>query len=157
MKLSKYFTLGDLSTRAAASSYAVRDQGGLTSAQIVGNLKHLSVNVLDKIKEQYPDMIITSGFRSKNEGSDHDKGQAVDIQFTGRSNDDYYDIAKWIEANTPYKQVLLEYAKKPNGKIVAWIHVAAASNGSKSAMPIGTLVNHSANAPGARNSFVNYG
>jgi hypothetical protein len=157
MKLSKYFTLGDLSTRTAATSYAVKDQNGLTAAQIVGNLKHLSVNVLDKIKEQYPDMIITSGFRSKNEGSDHDKGQAVDIQFTGRSNDDYYDIAKWIEANTPYKQVLLEYAKKPNGKIVAWIHVAAASNGSKSAMPIGTLVNHSANAPGARNSFVNYG
>ena len=157
MKLSKYFTLGDLSTRTAATSYAVKDQGGLTSAQIVGNLKHLAVNVLDKIKEQYPDMIITSGFRSKNEGSDHDKGQAVDIQFTGKTNDDYYDIAKWIEANTPYKQVLLEYAKKSNGKIVAWIHVAASPTGAKSAMPIGTLVNHSANAPGARNSFVNYG
>jgi hypothetical protein len=157
MKLSKYFTLGDLSTRAAASSYPVKDQGGLTSSQIVGNLKHLSVNVLDKIKDQYPDMIITSGFRSKNEGSDHDKGQAVDIQFTGKSNNDYYDIATWIEANTPYKQVLLEYAKKSDGRIVAWIHVAASPDGSKSAMPVGTLVNHSAKSPGARNSFVNYG
>lgn len=157
LKLSKYFTLGDLSTRASASSYAVKDQNGLTSAEIVGNLKHLSVNVLDKLKEQYPDMIITSGFRSKNEGSDHDKGQAVDIQFTGRSNDEYYDIAQWLRDNTPYKQILLEYAKKSNGSVVAWIHVAASRDGAKSAMPIGTLVNHSANAPGARNSFVNYG
>ena len=102
-------------------------------------------------------MIITSGFRSKNEESDHDRGQAADIQFTGKSNDDYYEIAKWIEANTPYKQVLLEYAKKSDGRIVAWIHVAAATNGAKSAMPIGTLVNHSANSPGARGAFVNYG
>lgn len=157
LKLSKYFTLGDVSTRAAASSYAVKDQNGLTAAEIVGNLKHLSVNVLDKLKEQYPDMIVTSGFRSKNEGSDHDKGQAVDIQFTGRSNDEYYDIAQWIRDNTPYKQILLEYAKKSNGSIVAWIHVAASKDGAKSAMPIGTLVNHSANSPGARNAFVNYG
>ena len=157
LKLSKYFTLGDVSTRAAASSYKVQPQYGLTSAQIVGNLKHLAVNVLDPIKEKYPDMIITSGFRSKNEDSDHDRGQAVDMQFTGRSNEDYYEIAKWIEANTPYKQVLLEYAKKPDGRIVAWIHAAAATNGAKSAMPIGTLVNHSAKSPGARNSFVNLG
>jgi len=157
MRLSKYFTLGDVSTKTAATSYAVKDQGGLTSAQIVGNLKHLSVNVLDKIKDQYPDMIITSGFRSKNEGSDHDKGQAADLQFTGKSNQDYYEIAKWIEANTPYKQVLLEYAKKSDGRIVAWIHVAASPTGAKSAMPIGTLVNHSVKAPGARNSFANLG
>jgi hypothetical protein len=157
LRLSKYFTLGDVSTRPAATSYAVRAQNGLTAAEIVGNLKHLSVNVLDVVKEKYPDMIITSGFRSKNEGSDHDMGQAVDLQFTNKTNEEYYAIAKWIETNTPYKQVLLEYAKKSNGKIVTWIHVAAARDGSKSAMPIGTLVNHSANAPGARNSFINYG
>jgi hypothetical protein len=157
MKLSKYYTLGDLSTKPAASSYAVKDQNGLTSAQIVGNLKHLAVNVLDPIKEKYPDAIITTGFRSSDPKSDHDKGFAVDIQFTGKSKNEYYDIAKWIEANTPYKQVLLEYAKKPDGRIVTWIHVAASPDGGKSAMPIGTLVNHSVNSPGARNSFVNLG
>ena len=149
--------MGDLSTKPAASSYAVKDQNGLTSAQIVGNLKHLAVNVLDPIKEKYPDVIITTGFRSSDPKSDHDKGFAVDIQFTGKSKNEYYDIATWIEANTPYKQVLLEYAKKPDGRIVTWIHVAAAPDGRKSAMPIGTLVNHSANSPGARNSFVNLG
>jgi hypothetical protein len=149
--------LGDVSTLPSASSYTVRAQNGLSAADIVGNLKHLAVNVLDKVKEQYPDMIITSGFRSKNEGSDHDYGQAADLQFTGKTTAEYYEIAKWIETNTAYKQVLLEYAKKSDGSIVTWIHVAASKDGAKSAMPIGTMVNHSTASPGAKNSFINYG
>jgi hypothetical protein len=157
LRLSKYFTLGDVSTLPSASSYTVRAQNGLSAADIVGNLKHLAVNVLDKVKEQYPDMIITSGFRSKNEGSDHDYGQAADLQFTGKTTAEYYEIAKWIETNTAYKQVLLEYAKKSDGSIVTWIHVAASKDGAKSAMPIGTMVNHSTASPGAKNSFINYG
>jgi hypothetical protein len=154
LKLSKYYTLGDVSTRASASKTAVRAQNGLSTQQIVGNLKHLAVNVLDPIKEQYPDVIITSGFRAGASGSDHNVGQAVDLQFTGRSYSDYYEVAKWIKDNTPFKQVLLEYATRPTGTI-AWIHVAAAPNGGKSAMPIGTLANHSVASPGKRNTLVN--
>ena len=154
LKLSKYYTLGDVSTRASASSYAVQDQNGLTKKDIVGNLKHLAVNVLDPVKDKYSDVIITSGFRGGVSGSDHNKGQAADLQFTGRPYSDYYEIAEWIKNNTPYKQVLLEYATRPSGTI-AWIHVAAAQNGGKSPMPIGTLANHSINSPGQRNALVN--
>jgi hypothetical protein len=153
LKLSKYIYLGDVSTKASATSYAVQTQNGLTAAQIVGNLKYLSVNVIDKIKDQYSDMVITSGFRSRPSNSDHNLGQAVDLQFKSHSFSDYYSIAEWIKNNVPYKQVLLEYASRPSGTI-AWIHVAAASNGAKSPMPIGTLANHSADAPGQRNAFV---
>lgn len=153
LRLSKYVYLGDVSTRAGATSYEVQDQMGLTKAQIVGNLKHLSVNVIDKIKEQYPDMIITSGFRVGSNGSDHNVGQAVDLQFKSHSVGDYYQIAEWIKNNVPYKQVLLEYATRPAGTI-AWIHVASSQDGAKSAMPIGTLANHSTNSPGQRNAFV---
>jgi hypothetical protein len=98
-------------------------------------------------------MVITSGFRSRPSNSDHNLGQAVDLQFKSHSFSDYYSIAEWIKNNVPYKQVLLEYASRPSGTI-AWIHVAAASNGAKSPMPIGTLANHSADAPGRRNAFV---
>jgi hypothetical protein len=154
LKLSKYYTLGDVTTRPSASSYSVTAQNGLTEKDIVGNLKYLAVNVIDTVKEQYPDAVITSGFRAGGSGSDHNKGQAVDLQFTGHSFSDYYDIADWIKNNTPYKQVLLEYATRPQGT-VAWIHVAAASDGSKSSMPIGTLANHSTNSPGLRGGFVN--
>ena len=153
LKLSKHIYLGDVTTKPAATSHPVQPQNGLTSAQIVGNLKYLSVNVLDKVKDQYPDMVITSGFRAGNSSSDHNVGQAVDLQFKGHSYSDYYEIAEWIKNNTPYKQVLLEYASRPSGTI-AWIHVAAAANGSKSAMPIGTLANHSTASPGRAGAFV---
>jgi hypothetical protein len=48
---------------------------------------------------------------------------------------------------------LLEYASRSSGTI-AWIHIAASSNGAKSPMPIGTLANHSTNKPGQKNAFV---
>jgi hypothetical protein len=153
LRLSKHIYLGDVTTKPAATSNPVQPQNGLTSAEIVGNLKYLSVNVLDKIKDQYPDMVITSGFRAGKSSSDHNVGQAVDLQFKNQSYSEYYKVAEWIKNNTPYKQVLLEYASRPSGTI-AWIHVAAASDGSKSAMPIGTLANHSTKSPGQRNAFV---
>ena len=153
LKLSKHVYLGDVTTKPSATSFEVQDQNGLTGAQIVGNLKYLSVNVIDKVKDKYPDMVITSGFRAGTSSSDHNVGQAVDLQFKGHAYSDYYNIAEWIRTNTPYKQVLLEYASRPSGTI-AWIHVAAAANGSKSAMPIGTLANHSTSKPGAAGSFV---
>jgi hypothetical protein len=153
LKLSKHVYLRDVSTRATATSFAVTDQLGLTKAQIVGNLKNLAVNVIDPIKDKYPDMIITSGFRVGSSGSDHNAGQAIDLQFTAHSFSDYYEIAEWIKNNVPYKQILLEYATRPAGTI-AWIHVALAQDGSKAAMPIGTLANHSTQAPGRKNAFV---
>jgi hypothetical protein len=153
LKLSKHIYLGDVTTKPSATSYKIRAQNGLTEAQIVGNLKYLSVNAIDKIKDKYPDMIITSGFRADTSSSDHNLGQAVDLQFTSHSFADYYSIAKWIKENVPYKQVLLEYASRPKGTI-SWIHVAAAANGAKADMPIGTLANHSVEAPGQRNAFV---
>ena len=153
LKLSKYIYLGDVTTRPTATSHAVQAQMGLTKAQIVGNLKYLAVNVIDAIKEKYPDMVITSGFRAGKSNSDHNAGMAVDLQFKSRPFSEYYAIAEWIKSNVPYKQVLLEYATRKTGTI-AWIHVAASADGKKSAMPFGTLANHSADAPGARNAFV---
>jgi hypothetical protein len=153
LKLSKYVYLQDVTTNAAATSYAVQEQNGLTKAQIVGNLKYLAVNVIDKIKDKYPDMIITSGFRAGPSLSDHNVGQAVDLQFKTHSYSEYYAIAEWIKTNVPYKQILLEYASRKSGPI-SWIHISSASNGSKAPMPFGTLANHSTDSPGQRNAFV---
>lgn len=154
LKLSKYIYLGDVSTRPSATSYAVQDQNGLTRSQIVGNLKYLAVNAIDPIKDKYPDVVITSGFRAGNSSSDHNVGQAVDLQFKSHSFSDYYNIAEWIKNNIPYKQVLLEYASRPSG-MIAWIHVSTSADGAKSPMQIGTLANHSTDSPGQRNAFVN--
>jgi len=153
LKLSKYFYLRDLCIKHKESDNQLKEQKGLTKAQIVGNLKHLSVNALDPIKDKYPDMIISSGFRHGTKNSDHFVGQAVDMQFTRHSKADLYEIVRWIRTNIPFKQLLLEY-RTGKTDLIVWIHIALSRNGAQSAMPIGTLYNDDVKPPGAINAFV---
>jgi hypothetical protein len=142
-KDNRIFTLGDLLQDGGLVA-----QRGLTEQQIVCNLKQIVVNCLDPIKAKYPDMKINSGFRAGTNGSDHGLGAAADIKFTGTSKSSYKDIADWIIANVPYRQVLLEYTfEKGSNKLrSAWIHIAfLTSNGNivkSSFAPVQTFVNH---------------
>jgi hypothetical protein len=153
LQLSKYFNLGQLSSRAAVVNDRVVAQRGLGRSQIVCNLKNLAVNCLDKIKEQYPDMIVTNAFRVDKEDrtntSDHGVGMAADLQFTTRRPSDYFQIVQWIAANIPYKQLLLEYG---GGARNPWIHIAFDKSGQKHALPYATFKDHRVYA---RNKFVN--
>jgi len=149
LRLSKHIYLRDV----VMQKYPLIDQKGLSRAQIVGNLKNLAVNVLDPIKDKYPDMIISSGFRHGTSNSDHYVGQAVDLQFNRHSQSEHYEIIKWIRTNVPFKQLLLEYLTDKGG-LVVWIHVAFSKDGAKSGLPIATFYNHAPNNPGARNAFV---
>jgi hypothetical protein len=152
LRLSKYYTLGALTTRPAATSYRLTSNRGLTKAQIACNLKGLSVNVLDSIRDKYSDMIITSGFRATNHGSDHEIGAAADLQFTNHSYSEYYEIIQWIRDNIPYKQLLLEYKRKYNNSVISWIHIAYLQN-QQAPMKIGTLFD---NTLVKRGAFVQY-
>lgn len=141
-KLSKYFTLGQLSSHSLVAKTTLKEQRGLTKAQIACNLKQLSVNCLDKIKEKYPDMVVTNAFRAPYGASagrsDHEIGCAADLQFTSASASDYFEIAKWIRDNVPYKQLLLEYgggARRP------WIHIALDGE-KKSPLRLATFKDH---------------
>jgi hypothetical protein len=64
-QLSRHFTLGDLTTRVSdpAMQFPLTAQGNLTKYDIIGNLKSLSVNSLDPIKQQYPNLQISDAFR----------------------------------------------------------------------------------------------
>lgn len=143
-KDGRIFTLGDLLQDGGLVA-----QRGLTEQQIVCNLKQLVVSCLDPIKAKFPDMKINSGFRAGTNGSDHGLGAAVDIKFTNTSKSSYKDIAEWIIANVPYRQVLLEYSfDKGSTKLrSAWIHLAFLTNGGKLVKsqyaPVQTFVNHS--------------
>ena len=152
IRLSNYYTLGALTTRPAATSYKLTNNRGLTKAQIACNLKALAVNVLDPIRDKYSDVIVTSGFRATNHGSDHEVGGAVDLQFTNHSYAEYYEIIQWIRDNIPYKQLLLEYKRKYNNSVISWVHIAYLSN-QQSPMKIGTLFDNSLVKRGA---FVQY-
>ena len=94
---------------------------------VVNNLAALAQNVIEPIKAKYPSMIITNSYRhgATIGGGAHGTGQAADLQFRGVPAHSYIDIAKWIEQNIPYDQLLLEYLP---GKTV-WIHLSFALPG----------------------------
>lgn len=153
IQLSRHFNLGQLSSRAIVIKEKVTAQRGLNAGQIVCNLKNLAVNCLDKIKEKYPDMIVTNAFRLDKAGrtnvSDHGVGMAADLQFPTVQPSQYFEIVKWIADNVPYKQLLLEYG---GGARNPWIHIAFDKTGQKAAIPTATFKDHSIYA---RNKFIN--
>lgn len=129
--LSPNFTLGKVSSRAAATQIPVKGQYGLQKEEIICNLQFLCLNILEPIKKLYPDMIVTSGFRDYGKSktvSQHCLGEAVDLQFTTKSNADYYNIAVALKNAIPFDQLLLEYKNYGTGK--PWIHVSLKRIGS---------------------------
>jgi hypothetical protein len=149
-RLSPHFNLGMLSSNAAVSKYAVVPQHGLSKQDIVCNLKAIAEQILEPILAKYPNMFVTSGFRSPaNSNSQHQRGQAVDIQFRGASKTDYFEIAKWIKQHIPYDQMLLEY--KSFGTKMPWIHLSFNRDGCRNVCH--TFFNDRM-APGGTNTLV---
>jgi hypothetical protein len=151
--LSTNYTLAMLTDKTHYSSYSLRAQHGLSTQDIVCNLMAVAENILEPIRKKYPNVIITSGFRHSGAGSgtsQHERGQAVDIQFLGASNAQYYEIAKWIRQNVVYDRLLLEY--KTTGSGNPWIHLSFNRNGC--ANICSTYFNH-ATAPGGRGVLLN--
>ena len=156
IKISDFYTIGNI-CNAAASQARIRAFNGNTVYDMACNMKALAQQCLDPIKNQYPNMVITSGFRDFiPEGgalnSQHLYGQAVDLQFTGVNKLGYMDIAAWIKNNIPFDQLLLEY--KTTGTKNPWIHVTFNRNGNR--RTFGTFMNHKY-ASGGRGALLNLG
>jgi putative chitinase len=128
-QISKYFTIGMLSTSAVVSHYKIAPQLGLKTPEIACNLKKLAENCLDPIKAKYPKMKVTSAFRTGTGTSQHCRGQAADMQFDGAAKGDYFTIAQWIRDNVVFDQLLLEY--KTTGTGQPWIHISFNSGGNR--------------------------
>lgn len=108
---------------------------GLRPEEIICNIKKLAVNCLEPILRRYPNMILTSTWRSEavnrrvggSNTSDHLRGFAADIQFTGFSRKDYYEAVQEIAKLLPaYRQLILEYKGNKT-----WIHISFNSNDNK--------------------------
>ena len=129
LQLSPHFTLGRLTIGTPAGAHQLKAQYGLTEAQLASNLQLLSLNILEKIYTKYPDMSVTSAFRSDNSTgshlSQHCKGQAADIQFASAQENPqlYLTYAQWIRDNVPnFDQLLLEHNSFGNKPY--WLHVS---------------------------------
>lgn len=117
-QLSKFFILGDLT-----GADGVVAQLGLLEDDIVYRLQLLAVNVLDPIKQKYPDMLIADGFRISNSGkSQHEMGEAVDIVFLNITPAELYERAVWIRDNVAYDQLILNWTNLAGNE--PWIHVS---------------------------------
>ena len=128
--LSKNFTLGELTKNGSRPVIA---QQGLSVQEIVCNLKGLAESCLEPIKNLYPNMVITSGFRRPNDvpnsskTSDHYLGCAVDIVIPNLTRQGHYEAIQRIQELVPYDQLLLEY----QGSNTTWIHVSFKYSGAK--------------------------
>lgn len=117
--LSPNFTLGSVTTKCAVSGYRIKAQCGLSMADIVCNLKALSVNILEPLKAKYPNGFrVNSGFRHGSGKSQHNRGMAVDIQWAGLPTSQYLTRAQWVRDNLPFDQLIMEHGKS------IWLHIS---------------------------------
>ena len=97
-------------------------QGGLLQDDILYNLSLLCANVLEPLKQRYPNITVISGLRQFNTGmSQHEKGEAADIQINGQTDELLYQVADYIAKNLQFDQVILNYSNAPK---LSWIHVS---------------------------------
>ena len=97
--------------------------------------KILFENVVQKVRDNFGVTVINSGYRGPalNEAvggsskSQHCKGEAVDIECPGTPN---YDVAKWIEDNLDFDQLILEFYT-PGIPDSGWVHVSYKSDGNR--------------------------
>jgi hypothetical protein len=124
-KLSSRFTVASLSTKTAFP-HPIKAQLGLSERQIITNLKALVENIIEPIgnKYGYSKMQINSGFRVGS-GSQHNKGEAVDLQFRGWTANDYRNAVAWIRDTLHFDQVILEKGYN------YWIHCSYSSRHRK--------------------------
>lgn len=119
--LSKNYTLAALTSNGSRMPVA---QQGLTPQAIVCNLKGLCENYLEVVRNLYPNVVITSGFRrpgdvaASSKTSDHYLGSAVDIVIPNLDRKGHYEAIQRIQQLVPYDQLILEY----QGATTVWIH-----------------------------------
>lgn len=124
-QVSTNFTLGKLSVKCIFP-HAIKAQNGLTLQQIACNLKALAEHVLEPIWAKYPNFRVNSAFRTRQNGkSQHEKGQAADLQWPGISYDEYWTRINWIKDNINYDQLLFEHGNSP------WVHVSFNVDGNR--------------------------
>ena len=120
-QISKYYTLGQLingTTTRLRPTPANWDN-------IVEKGILLANNVLDPLKVQFPDILITSWYRTNS--TNHATGRAIDIVVESRSMTKHAEIARFARDNLPVDQVFLE--KNTSGR--THVHLRVANAGSK--------------------------
>lgn len=157
-RLSKNFVLGQLVEPSVLLNDVMLPpsigQGGkarvYTKQELVANLAALAENICEPIYELLGPTsgkfaaqsakgawCINSGLRGDKNGSDHNKGRALDMRYNPkRSFEDMWKLAVQLEKILPYNQLILEY-RKPGAKFnpgpgwMNWIHISFSTEGNQ--------------------------
>lgn len=132
--MGKYFTLNELTRSATAVRKGINNS---PSALIKSNLEAIIEKVLDPLREKWgKPIIVTSGYRCPKlntiiggaSGSQHMKGEAVDIRTATDTRDENMKLLKiLLKSDIVYDQVISEYVDaqgRPD-----WIHISYKKNG----------------------------
>ena len=131
MKLSENFSLNELTKSQTATRKGIDNKP--TSEQ-VENLKALSINILQKIRNHYERPVrVTSGYRSpelcvaigSSAKSQHAKGEAADFEITGIDN---FDLAIWISKYLEFDQLISEFYTDQHPDS-GWVHCSYKADG----------------------------
>jgi len=130
--LSKNFTLQEYIKSQTALRQGIDNT---PSEEHLESAKKLFEQVVQPVRDNFGVTVINSGYRGPAlnaavggaSSSQHCKGEAVDIECPGTPN---YDVARWIEDNLDYDQLILEFYT-PGIPDSGWVHVSYKSSGNR--------------------------
>ena len=125
VRLSTNFTLQEFTKSQTALRQGIDNT---PDDEHLENAKELFENIVQQVRDNFGVTVINSGYRGPalNEAvggsatSQHCKGEAVDIECPGTPT---YDVAKWIEENLEFDQLILEFYT-PGIPDSGWVHVS---------------------------------
>jgi len=132
MKLSENFSLNELTKSQTATRKGINNTPNDDEKE---NLKALSINILQKIRNHYERPVrVTSGYRSpelcvaigSSRNSQHAKGEAADFEITGVDN---FDLANWISKNLEFDQLISEFYTEQHPDS-GWVHCSYKADGT---------------------------
>lgn len=126
--LSENFTLEEMLYSRTAEKRGIRNKIHDTD-MVIPNLKKLCKKVLQPIRDKFGPIIVTSGYSNaalsfalgRKLTSEHYLGRAADIVSKTFNS---YDIAKWVEKNLEFNQLIYEVRKRSNGVKYDWVHIS---------------------------------
>tara|TARA_B100000700_G_C14851241_1_gene764039 strand:+ start:178 stop:642 length:465 start_codon:yes stop_codon:yes gene_type:complete len=132
VRLSKNFTLNEYTKSQTAIRRGIDNT---PSDEHLSKAKSLFEYVVQPVRDNFGVTVINSGYRGfllnqavgGSTTSQHCKGEAVDIECPGVAN---YDIAKWIQDNIDFDQLILEFYT-PGIPDSGWVHVSYKSEGNR--------------------------
>ena len=132
VRLSKNFTIQEYIKSQTALRQGIDNT---PTEEHLANATALFRNVVQPVRDHFGVTVINSGYRGPalneavggSSNSQHCKGEAVDIECPGTGN---YDVAKWIEDNLDFDQLILEFYT-PGIPDSGWVHVSYKSEGNR--------------------------